>query len=148
MGTFRLEIVTGNKGLEYFIWDFFPRLVPTAQEESFCIYACSADEPLDEIRQQLLESWVEEEIIVAYKLSESDKPVLKSHLTPVEAEALSGYSEEYWRQQAWKGNIPGAIKSGKQWLLPRSVVEERKKGYHENIVGIPLINSATEKQSK
>ncbi len=127
MGMFRLEIVTGREGLEYFIWDFFPRLVPAAQSEHFIIYACSADESLDEIRQQLLDSWIDEEIIVAYKLSESDKPVLKSYVTPVEAEVISGYSEEYWRQQAWRGNIRGAFKSGKQWLLPRSVVEARKK---------------------
>ncbi len=57
-----------------------------------------------------------------------DKPILKSHLTPVEAEAICGYSEEYLRQQAWRGNVAGAIKSGKQWLLPRrTLVEERKK---------------------
>jgi hypothetical protein len=127
MGTFRLEIVTRREGLEYFIWKFFPRLVSTAQSEQFVIFACSAGEPLDEIRQQLLDSWVDEDIIVAYKLSASDQPVLKSHVTPVEAAAISGYSEAYWRQQAWRGNIPGAIKPGKQWLLPRTVVEARKK---------------------
>ncbi len=127
MTTFRLEIVTKREGLEAFVWKIFPRLLPTAHSESFVIYACHAGEPLDEIREQVLENWVEEEIIVAYMVSESDQPILNLYVTPVEAEEISGYSEVYWRQQAWKGLIPGAIKLGKQHLLPRTVIESRKK---------------------
>ncbi len=127
---YRLEIVTAKAGPEPIVWNFFPRLVPTAFSESFCIYACSADEALSQMQISLLDGWIEEAFIVAYNLSENDQPILHSHVTPVEAEELSGYSEEYWRQQAWLGKVPGAMKQGKQWLLPRSMVESRKKPSH------------------
>lgn len=128
MSAFHLEIITEREGLEPFIWKFFPRLLPTAQSENFVIYACHADEQLDEMREQLLKSWVEEEIIVTYKCVESSQPIQNLYVTPVEAEEISGYSEGYWRQRAWKGLVPGAIKLGKQHLLPRAVVESQKKG--------------------
>lgn len=132
MSTYRLEIVTGKKGLETFIWQFFPHLVPTSQSESFCIYACTSVKVFSEMQVQFLENWKEERIIVSYHCSEDGQTVvLKSFLTPVESAEISGYSEEYWRKRAWKGNVPGAIKSGKQWLLPRSFVEQHKKQSRE-----------------
>lgn len=146
MSTFRLEIVTAREGLEPFVWKFFPRLLPTAQSESFVIYACRADEALDEAREHLLESWMEEDIIIAYRCVESDRPILNLYVTPVEAEAISGYSEEYWRQQAWQGRIPGAIKLGKQHLLPRDVVENQRKpqkgGKNEKLPAITEVSQS------
>jgi excisionase family DNA binding protein len=122
---YRLEIIAERAGLEPFIWRFFPALVPTMQSEHFVVYACSFSEQLDETRKHLLDNWQEEDIIVAYKILENDAPMLKSHLTPVEAAEMTGYSEEHWRQLAWRGKIPGAMKKGKQWLLPRAIVEEQ-----------------------
>lgn len=43
-------------------------------------------------------------------------------MTPAEAAAATGTAESGWRNKAAAGNIPGAFKKGKQWLLPRSVV--------------------------
>ncbi|MBA3530602.1 MAG: helix-turn-helix domain-containing protein [Ardenticatenales bacterium] len=43
-------------------------------------------------------------------------------LTPAEIAAATGTAESGWRNKAAAGQIPGALKKGKQWLLPRSVV--------------------------
>lgn len=42
--------------------------------------------------------------------------------TPVEAAALTGTSESGWRNRAAAGKIAGAIKKGKQWLIPANAV--------------------------
>ncbi|MCE7937761.1 MAG: DNA-binding protein [Chloroflexi bacterium CFX6] len=44
------------------------------------------------------------------------------YLTPAEAAALTGTSESGWRNKAASGSIPGAVKKGKQWLLPRAAL--------------------------
>lgn len=46
-------------------------------------------------------------------------------LTPAEAAEISGMAESTWRNKAASGEVPGAIKKGKQWLLPQSVVRSR-----------------------
>lgn len=43
-------------------------------------------------------------------------------LTPVEVANATGTHESNWRNKAAAGEIPGAVKKGKQWLLPRSVL--------------------------
>lgn len=43
-------------------------------------------------------------------------------LTPVEAAELTKTAESGWRNKAAAGEIPGAVKKGKQWLLPRQIV--------------------------
>jgi len=43
-------------------------------------------------------------------------------LTPTEVAAATGTAESGWRNKAAAGLIPGAVKKGKQWLLPRSVL--------------------------
>lgn len=53
------------------------------------------------------------------------------YLTPAEAAQATGTSESHWRNKAAAGKVPGAIKKGKQWLLPRSFVTGRKD--HEMI---------------
>lgn len=45
-----------------------------------------------------------------------------SFITPAEAERYSGTPENTWRVRAADGNLPGAVKKGKQWLLPVSVM--------------------------
>jgi hypothetical protein len=50
-------------------------------------------------------------------------------LTPVEAAALTGFAECTWR--AWAPTLPGAFKMGKQWIIPRSVVEAVMASYAE-----------------
>lgn len=45
-------------------------------------------------------------------------------LTPQEVAAATGTSDSQWRNKAAAGEIPGAIKKGKQWLLPRSVLNQ------------------------
>lgn len=41
-------------------------------------------------------------------------------LTPVECAERTGTSESGWRNKAAAGDIPGARKAGKQWLIPLS----------------------------
>lgn len=48
-------------------------------------------------------------------------------LTPAEAANATDTSESYWRNRAAAGEIPGAYKKGKQWLLPRAAVESKQK---------------------
>ncbi len=43
-------------------------------------------------------------------------------VTPAEAAALTGTAESGWRNKAAAGQLPGAIKKGKQWLIPRRLV--------------------------
>lgn len=42
--------------------------------------------------------------------------------TPVQVADATHSSESLWRNRAAAGEIPGAIKAGKQWLLPRDVL--------------------------
>ncbi len=46
-------------------------------------------------------------------------------MTPAEVAEAIGTSESNWRNKAAAGLIPGAVKKGKQWLLPRSVLRAR-----------------------
>jgi hypothetical protein len=133
---YRLEIVSGRHGLDEMAWDFFPRLVPTAQSESFVIYAASADEPVDPIRLGTLEGWKEDGDIIDFDISENGTTIIRPFLSCSEAEIISGLSSEYWRQQCWKEQIPGAYKSGKQWYIPRKIVEKRKKSSVPQIIEI------------
>lgn len=41
-------------------------------------------------------------------------------LTPAEVATISGTAESTWRNKAAAGEILGAVKKGKQWLLPAS----------------------------
>jgi len=43
-------------------------------------------------------------------------------LTPAEVAEITGTADSTWRNKAAAGEIPGAVKKGKQWLLPRSVL--------------------------
>ena len=45
-----------------------------------------------------------------------------SLLTPAEAAVLFGGAESSWRNRAASGEIPGAFKKGKQWLIPESAI--------------------------
>lgn len=46
----------------------------------------------------------------------------ESWMTPQEVAEATDTSDSQWRNKAAAGNIPGAVKKGKQWLLPRSVL--------------------------
>lgn len=46
-----------------------------------------------------------------------------SLLTPAEAAELFGGAESSWRNRAASGEIPGAFKKGKQWLIPKTAVQ-------------------------
>jgi hypothetical protein len=48
-----------------------------------------------------------------------------AYLTPAEVAELTSSSESNWRNKAAAGEIPGAVKKGKQWLLPVSVLRSR-----------------------
>lgn len=54
-------------------------------------------------------------------------PALESWLTPAEAEKLTGISESTWRGRCWRGDVPGATKKGRDWLMPRAWL--RAQGY-------------------
>ena len=42
----------------------------------------------------------------------------RQYATPSEAAAFTGTAESTWRNRAAAGEIPGAVKKGKQWLIP------------------------------
>jgi len=42
----------------------------------------------------------------------------RQYVTPNEAAAFTGTAESGWRNRAAAGDIPGAVKKGKQWLIP------------------------------
>jgi hypothetical protein len=44
-------------------------------------------------------------------------------LTPAEAAALTGTSESSWRNRCAAGQVEGAFKKGKQWIIPHASVE-------------------------
>jgi len=46
-------------------------------------------------------------------------------LTPAEVANQTGTAESTWRNKAAAGEIPGAIKLGKQWLLPVRILKMR-----------------------
>jgi hypothetical protein len=43
-------------------------------------------------------------------------------LTPAEIAEMTGTNESTWRNNAAAGKIPGAVKKGKQWLIPQSAI--------------------------
>jgi len=43
-------------------------------------------------------------------------------LTPVQVAEMTHTTESGWRNKCAAGAIPGAIKRGKQWLLPKSIL--------------------------
>jgi hypothetical protein len=45
-----------------------------------------------------------------------------NYLTPAEISQITETAESTWRNKASNGEIPGAIKKGKQWLLPVSSI--------------------------
>lgn len=47
------------------------------------------------------------------------------YMTPVEIAEKTGTAESGWRNKAADGDLPGAIKKGKQWLIPASVLRSR-----------------------
>jgi hypothetical protein len=46
-------------------------------------------------------------------------------VTPAEIAAQTGMNESTWRNKAANGEIAGAVKKGKQWLLPVSVLRSQ-----------------------
>lgn len=49
-------------------------------------------------------------------------------ITPVEAAAISDWGEATWRAYCGQGKVLGAVKKGKQWLIPESFVRLRAWG--------------------
>lgn len=56
-------------------------------------------------------------LLCAYMVAPCD------HLTPLEVAEQTGTSQSNWRNKAAAGDIPGAVKKGKQWLLPVPVLK-------------------------
>jgi len=46
-------------------------------------------------------------------------------LTPAEIAVQTATGESTWRNRAAAGEFPGAFKKGKQWLIPRIVLQRR-----------------------
>jgi hypothetical protein len=53
-------------------------------------------------------------------------PPAEQWLTPAEAAELSGTSESHWRNRCAAGQVDGAFKKGKQWLIPRASVARQR----------------------
>jgi cytosine/adenosine deaminase-related metal-dependent hydrolase len=49
-------------------------------------------------------------------------------VTPREAARLTDVAESTWRARAASGDVPGALKKGKQWLLPAAEVQAGRAG--------------------
>ena len=58
-------------------------------------------------------------MFLAYSISPSD------FVTPAQVAEFTGDAESTWRNRAARHEIPGARKAGKQWLLPKDVLEVR-----------------------
>lgn len=57
-------------------------------------------------------------------LEPRQQPVSLDFVTPGEAAVLTGTAESGWRNRASAGKIPGAVKKGKQWLIPRAAISK------------------------
>lgn len=114
----KLRAVLGKKDSKAFVAQFCrflaeltesdPRLVYTQEDLAWFIKIMDSDQA--ESITALLFAW----------FSAPDEM-----LTPAEVAGRTGTHESGWRNKAAAGNIPGAIKKGKQWLLPRSVLRAR-----------------------
>lgn len=49
-------------------------------------------------------------------------------LTPAEIAKQTGTAESGWRNKAAAGQLPGSIKKGKQWLIPKRHVKDDENG--------------------
>lgn len=58
------------------------------------------------------------DVFVSLLMAHATAPV-EELLTPVEMAELTGTAESTWRNKASAGQLPGAIKKGKQWLIPQ-----------------------------
>jgi Ser/Thr protein kinase RdoA (MazF antagonist) len=66
--------------------------------------------------------------ILQEKMRAEAERFMANWLTPAEIAAATGTAESTWRNKAAAGQVPGAVKKGKQWLIPRAVL--RAQGYN------------------
>ncbi len=59
-------------------------------------------------------------------LEEEAERLAADWLTPAEIAAATGTAESTWRNKAAAGEVPGAVKKGKQWLIPATTLEEHR----------------------
>lgn len=120
---YRLEIVS-KKGPHAMAWDFFPSLVPTAQSNFYTIHAAISPEPLPMMHRGVLEGWIEEGDIFAWTCEEIAGDVMPvGYITTNKAGEITGKSGSHWRNKAAAGDVAGAYKPGKDWLIPVSVID-------------------------
>lgn len=103
----------------------------TETVKHFCILLVTlttADPRLNYAEEDL--QWLVEEIdgshgltIASLLLAWASAP--DTMLTPREVAEATGTSDSQWQNKAAAGDIPGAVKKGKQWLLPRSLLRSR-----------------------
>ena len=53
------------------------------------------------------------------------------YLTPLEIADATDTAESTWRNKAAAGEIPGAVKKGKQWLIPRWAIRDMSEDMSE-----------------
>lgn len=51
----------------------------------------------------------------------------ESMVTPRQAAQMRRVSLSYIYYELWANRIPGAIKAGKEWRIPRDVIEEKAR---------------------
>jgi hypothetical protein len=75
--------------------------------------------------QWFAEAIEQEQALVIMSMLIASAHAEDQYLTPPEIAAQTGKSESNWRNKAAAGEFPGAIKKGKVWLIPYSVLRSR-----------------------
>lgn len=75
--------------------------------------------------QWFAEAMEQEQALVIMSMLFASAHAEDQYLTPPEIAAQTGKSESNWRNKAAAGEFPGAIKKGKVWLIPFSVLRSR-----------------------
>lgn len=113
----RLE--TASKGYEMYPQEYMPALTALLD-------AIGRASPQLRVRAEDLTGYlalVQQEghwLVMAFLAFSSAK---SDFVTPAQVAAATGTAESTWRNKAAAGDIPGAVKAGKQWLLPRDIME-------------------------
>jgi hypothetical protein len=75
--------------------------------------------------QWFVEAMEQENALVIMSMLFASAYADDQYMTPPEIAAQTGKSESNWRNKAAAGEFPGAIKRGKVWLIPVSVLRSR-----------------------
>lgn len=103
--------------LQLEIGDQFPHMRPTTEDIAWLVRVLDGDRPETTLA-----------MLIAYASAPEER------MTPAEIAAATGTAESGWRSKAAAGELPGSIKKGKQWLIPKRYAVARPNGRQEQDV--------------